>query len=183
MTKKTSNIEFAFPERIYLVGFMGCGKSTAGKRLARRLGYRFVDLDKLIEAQYKTSIPLLFEQYDENAFRILEQKALHQTSTFRNTVIATGGGAPCFFDNMDFIKAHGLAVYIYISPKGLADRLLHAKRKRPLISGISEDELVDHITEKLESRKDFYEQAHITVDGINLTAALLEEAIKDYALR
>ncbi len=178
-----NSISEGFPDRIYLVGFMGSGKSTAGKRLAKRLGYRFTDLDKMIEYQYKTSIPLLFEKYDENAFRLIEQKALHQTSSLRKTVIATGGGTPVFSDNMDFILRNGLTVYIELTPKALSNRLANTKKKRPLLSKATPDELAAIIEEKLAQREDFYKKAHLTVEGINLQASTLAQLIRDYASR
>lgn len=183
MKENENDLFSSLPNRVYLVGFMGCGKSTAGKRLAKRLGYRFIDLDKQIEAQYKTSIPQLFEQYDEHAFRLLEQKALQQTYSTEKTVIATGGGTPCFFDNMDFMLNSGLVIYIHIPPKGLSDRLKHTKKKRPLISQVGAEELTRHISEKLDERKDYYEKAHLKVEGIDLTVTGLEKAIFNYALR
>lgn len=173
----------SLPERIYLTGFMGSGKTTAGKRLARILGYRFVDLDNIIERQYKTSITLLFEQYDEKAFRLLEQKALHETASFQQTVISTGGGTPCHFDNMDFMLRKGLVVYIHIPPKGLAQRLLAAKRKRPLLSEIAPDGLVPFIEQKLEDRERYYNRANLIVEGINMKAFDLAKKIRHHCLR
>lgn len=171
------------PGRIYLVGFMGSGKSTAGKRLARVLGYRFADLDKMIEEHYKTSIPLLFEQYDEEAFRLLEQKMLHSTQELTGTVIATGGGTPAFSDNMDFLNRHGLTVYLEMPPKALAERLLKAKKKRPLLKTVTPDELVSFIGKKLTVRESYYRQAHLTLRGVSVSITEMASAIRDYSFR
>ena len=178
-----NSISVGFPDRIYLVGFMGCGKSTAGKQLAKMLGYRFTDLDKMIEHQYKTSIPLLFEKYDEHAFRLIEQKALHETTAFTKTVIATGGGTPVYFDNMDFILQNGLTIYIELSPKALTNRLSNAKKKRPLIKKAESDEITIIIEEKLSQREDIYKKAHLTVPGINMQTSTLVKVIRDYVSR
>lgn len=182
MNHTNSNSE-EFPDRIYLVGFMGSGKSAAGKRLAKRLGYHFTDLDKMIEYQYKTSIPLFFEKYDENAFRLIEQKALHQTSSLRKAVIATGGGTPAFSDNMDFIIKNGLTIYIELAPKALSNRLSNAKKKRPLIKKATSDELAAIIKEKLAQRESYYKKAHLIVQGINLQVSTLVQVIRDYESR
>lgn len=181
MGEKTPHI--ILPDRIYLIGFMGSGKSTAGKRLASRLGYQFRDLDNMIERQYKTSIPLLFEQYDEQAFRLLERDMLHETTNLHKTVIATGGGTPCFFDNMDFINENGCSVYFEFPPSALANRLQHAKRKRPLLNEVKPEQLTDNIAARLEKRLPYYEQAHIIIKGINLDLKVLIQQINDYFLR
>lgn len=154
-----------YPGRIYLVGYMGSGKSTTGKRLASKLNYRFVDLDRLIESTYKTSIPLLFEKYDEHAFRLLEQSALKNTLTGTRTVIATGGGAPCFFDNMDVMNRNGFTIYLKMTPGALAYRLKHARKRRPLLENINEAELQEHISHNLEEREKYYKKAQLIVDA------------------
>lgn len=147
------------------------------------LGYRFTDLDKMIEHQYKTSIPLLFEKYDEHAFRLIEQKVLHETTAFTKTVIATGGGTPVHFENMDFILQNGLTIYIELSPKALSHRLSNAKKKRPLIKKADSDEIPAIIDEKLSEREAVYKKAHLTVQGINLQPLTLVQAIRDYVSR
>lgn len=180
---QNNSISDGFPDRIYLVGFMGSGKSTAGKRLAKMLGYRFTDLDKMIEHQYKTSIPLLFEKYDEHAFRLIEQRTLHETKALTKTIIATGGGTPAHFDNMNFILQNGLTIYIELSPKALSNRLSNAKKKRPLIKKANSDEITTIINEKLSEREAFYKKAHLTVQGINLQPSTLVQTIRDYVSR
>ncbi|MCF8231924.1 MAG: shikimate kinase [Bacteroidales bacterium] len=167
-----------YPERIYLVGYMGSGKTTAGKQLASILDYEFRDLDHFIEETYKTSIPLLFKKYDEHAFRLIEQTMLHQTQAFKKTVIATGGGAPCFFDNMNFINRTGFSVYLKLPPAELLKRLVNTKRKRPIIENIENHELLEHITQKLETREPYYRMAQLIIEATNNTPEKIAEALR-----
>ena len=151
--------------RIYLTGFMGSGKSTIGRDLSKKMQTEFLDLDDQIEKNYKTSIPLIFEKYDESAFRKLENEVLHQTINSKNVIIATGGGTPCFYDNMDWMNRHGLTVYIKMSPVLLTKRVLNAKKVRPLIRHKSEAEVLDFIKQKLPERELFYNKADIVFWG------------------
>lgn len=145
--------------RIYLIGYMGSGKSTVGTGLAKALNLDFIDLDHYIESRNHRTIPDIFARDGEAEFRRLEQKALHEVSEFENIVIATGGGAPCFFDNMEVIKRTGKSLYLNGSPRILADRLMHSKTERPLIKGKTEPELVAFIAETLAKRSEWYTQA------------------------
>jgi shikimate kinase len=145
--------------RIYLIGYMGSGKSTVGTGLAKALNMDFIDLDHYIESRNHRTIPDIFARDGEAEFRRLEQKALHEVSEFENIVIATGGGAPCFFDNMEVIKRTGKSLYLNGSPRILADRLMHSKTERPLIKGKTEPELVAFIAETLAKRSEWYTQA------------------------
>ena len=162
---------------IFLVGFMGCGKSTIGRKLAARTGFDFIDLDKMIEGKVGASIADYFKQHGEQAFRELERDSLQKTDFPDKTIIATGGGAPCFFDNMDWMNRHGQTLYINLTPQTLADRLEHGKAERPLISRFSQKELVEFITEKLKEREVFYSQAQHNLNGIGLNAEKLAEIL------
>ena len=146
--------------RIYLIGYMGCGKSTLGRKLAKHAGLQFVDMDHYIEKRNHKTVPQIFAEDGEAEFRIKERKALEELSEFSNVVIATGGGAPCFFDNVDLMNRTGKTIYLNIEPKILADRLMKSKTERPLIKGKSEEELVAFIDENLMKRNEFYMQAH-----------------------
>ena len=152
---------------------MGSGKSTIGRKLANYLHYDFVDLDKLIEDKAGMSIAEYFSKNGEENFRELERDTLQQTRFNDNTVIATGGGVPCHFDNMDWMYKEGKVVYLSMDPKALADRLKHSKVSRPLIKDLNQEELVEFITEKLVSRDVFYKKAHCVVSGLDLTAEKL----------
>jgi len=159
---------------IFFTGFMGCGKTTWSRKLAAHLGYDFIDLDQLLEEQAGMTITEYFASYGEEAFRILESEVLKQTAYSNNTVISTGGGLPCFFDNMSWMKSHGKTVYIKLSPKTLVDRLEKGKAKRPLLRDKHGDELLAFITEKLAEREDYYMQADYIADGISLSVEGLE---------
>ena len=146
--------------RIYLIGYMGCGKTTLGKKLSKHLGLQFIDMDHYIEKRNCKTVPQLFEEFGEEGFRQRERKALEELSEFTNIVIATGGGAPCFFDNIDLMNRTGKTIYLNIHPKILAGRLLKSKTERPLIKGKSREELVDFIDKTLRKRNEFYKQAN-----------------------
>jgi len=164
---------------IYLIGYMGSGKTTAGKRLANRLGYEFIDLDEWIELHENRTIAEIFDQSGEEYFRQIEQQTLYKTFHLKNSVISTGGGVPCFFDNMDQMNIHGITIYIDLKAKALASRLKEAKNQRPLIKDKSDEELVRFIEEALEKRVPYYSKAKYTVDGLNLSAELLEMITKE----
>ena len=151
--------------RIYLIGFMGCGKSSFGKRLARKLEYSFLDLDDAVEAESGLTVPELFAREGEAAFRELEKKVLHKTLEISEGVIATGGGTPCFYDNMEFMKAAGKTVYLKMSPLSLAHRLEFARRERPMVSGYKGEELLEIVKTRLKERENYYLQAHCIIKG------------------
>jgi shikimate kinase len=157
---------------------MGVGKSTIGKKLARRLGYRFIDLDAVFEKKYKIRIDDFFGKYDEELFRKLEHDTLTKSFSSQNTVIATGGGSPCFFDAMKKINEQGISIYLKMSPAAIASRLSLAKKPRPLVKGKTGDELHAIIEKKLEERKSFYEQAHFTIDAIRVDVKEVAELLK-----
>jgi len=163
--------------KIFLIGFMGSGKTTLGRKLASRMGYEFIDLDHKLEQQVELSIAEYFQLFGEDAFRKLESEVLKKTPYPDNAIISTGGGLPCYFDNMDWMKASGKSVYIKLSPKTLADRLETGKEERPLLEDKHGDALVAFIEEKLGEREKFYSQANIIVDGLSLTAEKLEQVI------
>ncbi len=163
--------------RIYLTGYMGSGKSTAGKKLARKLNLSFVDLDKYIEHKYKISVAGLFRKYDEKAFRLIEQEALRDTFEMDRTIISTGGGTPCFFDNMVLMKQYGLTVYLKTSVKSLVHRLTRSKKNRPLLKDKSPEELFTFIENQVHEREAFYLQSDIVVKGEDIDLDELAESI------
>jgi len=162
---------------IFLIGFMGCGKTSLGRKLAAKLHYRFIDLDHIFEAQVGMTIAGYFSKFGEDAFRKLESEVLKQTKYPENAVVATGGGLPCFFDNMDWMNAHGKTVYIKLSPKTLANRLENERDKRPVLREHHGDDLVEFIAGKLTERDKFYTQAAVIADGLSLTAVNMEELL------
>lgn len=159
--------------KVFLIGFMGCGKSTMGKRLAKKTGYTFIDLDQQLEKAMGMTIGAYFSEYGEAAFRTLESETLQTFDYPPNAIVATGGGAPCFFDNIEWMNRNGLSVYIEMSPLALAKRLENGKDKRPLLRDLNETQMVEFIKSRLEERNVFYKRALLTVNGIDLTADAL----------
>ncbi len=164
--------------RIYFIGFMGSGKSSLGKELAHKLGLAFVDLDELIEEKEGKKISEIFETDGENKFRETEHECLLTTLQLNNVVISTGGGTPCFFDNMELINAKGISIYIKLNAGILASRLEDDKEKRPLIKHCKNKiELELFIKDLLEKREKYYSQSKILVEGKNINAKIIIEAM------
>lgn len=158
------------PNKIVLVGFMGSGKTTLGRKLANKLGYAFFDLDELIEEQEKLSISEIFSKQGENYFRTVEQKILHEKlGANQPLVLSVGGGTPCFFDNMEFINKQATSIYLKYNAGMLYSRLSSAKAKRPLLTEKSDEELKDFIKKTLSEREGFYNQSKIVVESNNIT--------------
>ncbi|GGH25598.1 shikimate kinase [Sphingobacterium alkalisoli] len=146
---------------IFLVGFMGSGKTTWGKKIAQVMQLPFIDLDHEIVLHIGMSIPEYFNLHGELQFRELEREFLKKQSN-KYAVISTGGGTPCFYDNMKWINNNGLSLYLYHTPKSLYARLSQSDiNKRPILKGLSGDELFTFISTKLQEREKYYEQAHI----------------------
>ena len=164
--------------KIFFIGFMGCGKTTIAKKLAARLAYQLVDLDLEIEKKIGQRVASYFAEHGEPAFREEERTLLKTFPYAENAVIATGGGAPCFFDNMDWMNANGVTIYINMPAPALAKRLEGGKAKRPLIKDLDEAGLISFIEQKLQERAIFYQQAQLQVNGINLTAEALQTQLQ-----
>lgn len=147
---------------IYLIGFMAVGKTTIGKQLAKALELPFTDTDKLIEEQTGKNISRWFDEDGEEAFRIQEAQTLRQLSDEPH-IIATGGGLPCYHQNMEYMNQRGITIYLKADPAFIEQRLRHAKAPRPLIKTINFDELNTFITAKLAQREPFYNQSKVTV--------------------
>ena len=151
----------------YIVGYMYSGKSTFGRHLASERGMDFLDLDRAFEERYHYTVSRFFAVFGEQAFRRLESQLLRSTADLTNTVIATGGGTPCFSDNMDFILAHGTAIYLQMSVDALVFRAIHSRNPRPLMRGLSEAEIRAKIETQMKEREPFYLKAPIILDGEN----------------
>jgi shikimate kinase len=163
---------------IYIIGFMGSGKSTAGRKLASSLGWSFIDLDRNIEEHTGKSITDIFSQQGETYFREIESEVLKSLKFHSNVVISTGGGTPCHYDNMDYMLESGLTIYLKLTPGQLKNRLSESSTERPLIKGLEKDKLQGFIEEKLAFREKWYNSARIIIEGINLDISLLHSLVK-----
>ena len=148
-------------QRIFLIGFMGAGKTTIGKELASLMRLSFVDLDFFIENRYHKTIRQIFEEKGEGAFRDMEQKALQEVAEFEDVVISTGGGTPCFHQNMLFMNEKGTTVYLKVSIAELIQRISLNKSSRPVLKGYSDNGLKLFVEEIMAKRSPVYEQAQI----------------------
>ncbi len=165
--------------KIFLTGYMGSGKTTAGKKLSAKLGYQFIDLDKFIETEYQQTIPQIFATKGEKEFRAMEHNALKKVMEIENIVVACGGGTPCYYNNMELMNNHGNTVYLKMSADSLVSRLMDAKDIRPVIANKTEKELRAFVTRQLEKREDFYEQAQYVVKGKDLNVDELALFVKE----
>lgn len=145
--------------RIFLIGYMGAGKTTLGKAFAREMNLSFVDQDWYIEERFHKTVQEIFAERGEQGFRELERQMLHEIAEFENVVISTGGGAPCFYDNMDFMNLKGDTVFLNVTPEVLFSRLKMASQNRPILRGKSNEELKAFIAKTLEKRAPFYSKA------------------------
>ncbi len=143
---------------------MGAGKTTIGKKLAKVLDIGFIDLDKFIESKYHKTIPDIFAEYGEEQFRKLENSALKEVSEIEDVIISTGGGAPCFYDNMELMNKTGLTIYIRATPEELTSRLRASKTIRPIVASKKDGDLVTFISEHLSERELSYIRADILFD-------------------
>ena len=151
--------------RIFLIGYMGAGKTTLGKAFARSLGLTFIDLDWYIEERFHKTVRQIFEERTEEGFRELEKRMLHEVADFEDVVIATGGGTPCFFDNVEYMNRKGETVFLDVSQEVLFRRLKVAKQQRPLLANKTDEELMAFIQEALEKRLPHYTKAKYVFNG------------------
>lgn len=165
---------------VFLIGYMGSGKSTNGRKLARSIGYFHFDLDEEIEKLVGKSINQIFSEEGEDAFRLLEHSVLVSLTNRKNIVVSTGGGTPCYYNNLQLMKNVGVIVYIKMKPESLAKRLQSAKVKRPIIERAQAGDLSAYIEKHLAQREDFYKQAHLTIKGENLDFDILLNSVKEY---
>ena len=152
---------------ITLIGMPGCGKSTIGKKIAHNFNLQFVDSDTFIELKYKMTISSIFHTIGEVGFRKIEHIALIEIlERYKNMVLSTGGGLPCFFNNMELLNESGETIYLNLPSKALANRLFYSKKQRPLLKNKSEQEIQVYIEKTLEERFSFYNQAKFMVDQL-----------------
>lgn len=170
-------------KRIFLIGYMGSGKTTLGKAFARAMQLQFIDLDWYIEERFHKTVQELFAERGENGFREIERNMLHEVGDFEDVLIAAGGGTPCFFDNMDYMNSVGDTVFLDVNPEVLFRRLKIAKAKRPLLADKTDDELMNVITSALQKRMVFYLQAKYTFNAERLESyEQIGESVKQLKL-
>ncbi len=165
-------------KRIILIGYMGAGKTTLGKALARLTDRPFYDLDQYIESRLHTTIPQIFAERGEAGFREAEKSMLHEVAEFEDVIISCGGGTPCYSDNMDYLNRQGETVFLRATPQTLKEHLMMGKTQRPLIQGKTGDELIHFIEENLSQRMPFYSKAKHIID---IEVIHTQEEIINYA--
>ena len=165
--------------RIFLTGFMGSGKSQTGPALAKQFHSCFADLDIVIEQKNKKSVPEIFSLSGEETFREMERKCLQELiENNHDIVLSTGGGTPCFYDNMQLMNNSGITIYLRLPCDILFNRLKKTKMQRPLIADYSNKNLLHFIHQKLKEREKFYMQSRLTVDALTIKPDKLEQLIR-----
>lgn len=155
-------------KRVFLIGYMGAGKTTLGKALAAEMGLEFIDLDHFIESRQHKTVKEIFAEVGEDGFRKIERASLEEVSQFEDIVISLGGGTPCFFDNMEVVNNAGISVYLKPTEEVLLMRLIKGKHKRPLLADKSDDEILQVIREQLAWREPYYLKANIVFEASHL---------------
>lgn len=150
--------------RVIFVGYMGAGKTTIGRQLALSLGQPFYDLDWYIESRMRCTAKQLFDERGEEGFRKVEHNMLHEVAEFEDVVISCGGGAPCFYDNMDYMNRQGATVYLRAKPDVLFGHLNMGRRVRPLLLNKTPEEVREFICKQLAEREPYYKKAKYTLD-------------------
>lgn len=163
---------------IFIIGYMGSGKSSFGKKLALKLNHTFIDLDKYIETQSQLSIPEIFEKKGEVHFRELEHEALKMIICENNVVIATGGGTPCYYNNMELMQKNGISIYLQSPIELLLNRLKKSKKERPLLQEMNDEELKEFVQQSLQKREVFYLKANYIIDAKNASPEQLANIIQ-----
>lgn len=173
------------PSRIILMGYMGSGKTTVGRALAKDLNMPFYDLDWYIESRMRKTVKQIFDERGEDGFRVIERNMLHEVAEFENIVVSCGGGIPCFFDNIDYLNQQGETVYLKCTPEVLHKHLSMGKTVRPLLLNKTPEQVKTYIEEQLQVREPFYSKAKHTVDvtlmdnyeKIKISVAKLKETL------
>ncbi|MBR4995957.1 MAG: AAA family ATPase [Alistipes sp.] len=166
--------------KLFLIGYMGCGKSSLGRKLAKRAGYEFVDMDNIIEEREGATIPDIFAYEGEEYFRTLESNLIEELGRKEgNVIISAGGGAPTWRDNMERMTAVGYTFYLRRTPEQIASRLSpHGRQKRPKLRGLNDEELVQFMRVNMAEREPFYARASHIIECSEMS----DEAIIEYIL-
>jgi shikimate kinase len=164
--------------KVYIIGFMGSGKTTTGIKLARLLGWPFTDLDRSIEEHTGLTIPEIFDRHGETFFREVESKVLKSLPSLTQGIISTGGGTPCYGDNMDYMLKTGLTIYLKLTPYQLKSRLSGTNGVRPLIKDLGDEGLLNFIEEKLAIREKWYNKAELNFNGFDTDLSLIYSQVR-----
>lgn len=161
--------------KVVLIGLPGSGKSTFGRKLAKTMEVDFLDLDQLIELKEKRKIPEIFNQDGEEAFRRIESKTLQEIlEQEQSFVLASGGGCPCFNDNMSLIKESAASVYLDLPAESITNRLNNAQhQKRPMFEGMDKGQILAKVNQLKLERERFYNLADIKLTGEDFSAEIL----------
>jgi shikimate kinase len=163
---------------IFLIGFMGAGKSHWGKIWSAECGWPFYDLDALIEGKTQQSIPAIFEEKGEPYFRQMEASVLRGLPVHKKGIVACGGGTPCFHDNIIWMNDNGVTVYLSATRETLANNILKDKAKRPMLKHTGNDQLLSFIEKKLAERKGYYESARMELPVTSLNNHSIHQVIQ-----
>lgn len=165
--------------RIFLVGYMYSGKTVVGKRLSKMLSVEWIDTDRRVEELCNKTIEQIFEQDGEEFFREKEREVLLSLKDCQDVVVSTGGGLPCYKDNMEIMAKIGKTIYLELTPLQIYSRMSQSKKKRPLLEQIAPGERLNYIDRSLAERESFYKKADVTISALNLGPYELRETI-DY---
>lgn len=167
--------------RIFLIGYMGSGKSKVAEALGKIVQLPVIHTDSLVESHVNKSISEIFQSAGQEHFRELEKEVLHTTINHKNVIVSTGGGLPCYFDNMDWMNSNGITVYLEANPGLLFHRLSSAKEGRPLIENLNDVELMEQISGQLAIRSPYYQKAKLTVNAASVNVKSLAEKIENFS--
>jgi shikimate kinase len=167
--------------KIFIIGYMYSGKTTVGKQLAKKLNCDFLDTDVMFEIQYQTTISEFFTEHGEAAFRAAERKILEDLQTYPNSVIiSTGGGLPCFNNNIELIREMGIVIYLEASVGTIYNRSEKSKNPRPLLANLSKEDKIRKIENHLAEREKFYKQANITISAERVNFDVLLQILNPF---
>ena len=169
--------------RLYLIGYMGTGKSTLGRKIAKRTELPFLDTDKMVEETEGATVADIITFAGEEYFRKAERKALEQTAEMENVIVSTGGGLPIWGDNMEWIEEHGVSIYLKRAPEQILSRLSpHGRQKRPKFRGLNDEELLAFMHSHLAEREPVYARASVVIDCSQVSDDEIEERLAEFLL-
>ena len=165
---------------IFLIGYMGSGKTTVGRILARQYGIEHIDLDWRIEQRFHTKISNMFAEIGEDGFRRRERNMLQEIMCMEDVVVSVGGGTPCFFDNMEQMNSAGYTIYLQCNIDVLVERIMRSQAKRPIVANKTKDELEVFVAEHLAEREKFYLKGQYVWNAVEMDLDELKIALTDH---